>query len=74
LQDMKGYRVVDEAFGPVGTLERLLELSGNPQLEISHNNKLVLIPLQDEFIRAIDHESKEIRVEAPPGLIELYLS
>jgi len=73
LQHMEGYRVIDLNYGEVGTLSQILELSGNPQLEIKHPKGMVLLPLQQDFMRSIDHEKKEISVEAPPGLIELYL-
>jgi 16S rRNA processing protein RimM len=74
LNKMEGYQVVDATFGTVGILERVLELSGNPQLEIRNEKGLVLIPLQEKFIQGIDHEAKVIRVDTPPGLIELFLS
>ena len=73
LNEMEGYQVEDATFGKVGTLERVLELSGNPQLEVNHQGRHVLIPLQSAFIRSVNHEKKEILVELPPGLIELYL-
>jgi 16S rRNA processing protein RimM len=73
LQEMIGYRVADVHYGEVGTLHRLLELSGNPQLEIQHPAAMILLPLQEDFIREINHAERKILVEAPPGLIELFL-
>lgn len=74
LQDMEGFTVIDAEFGEVGKLLRILELSGNPQLEIAHEKGNVLLPLQENFILSIDHKQREIRVQAPPGLIELFIS
>jgi ribosomal 30S subunit maturation factor RimM len=55
-------------------VEEVVENRKNPQLEIRHNTgKLILLPLQPEFVLEIDDESKTISTSAPEGLIELYL-
>jgi ribosomal 30S subunit maturation factor RimM len=55
-------------------VEEVVENRKNPQLEIRHNTgKLILLPLQPEFVLEIDDKSKTISTAAPEGLIELYL-
>jgi 16S rRNA processing protein RimM len=69
-----GYDVFDQNHGNIGVVEEVVENRKNPQLEIRHNTgKLILLPLQPEFVLEIDDESKTISTSAPEGLIELYL-
>ena len=69
-----GYEVFDQTHGNIGLVEEVVENRKNPQLEIRHNTgKLILLPLQPEFVLEIDDKSKTISTSAPEGLIELYL-
>lgn len=67
-----GYSIISEGedLGPV------LEVIEQPQqllcrLEI--RGKEVLIPLHEQSIEKIDHRKKQIRVELPDGLLDIYL-
>lgn len=68
-----GFEVIDAEYGPIGTLVRVLDFSGNPLMEIDHQGKEILIPKQDEFIERIDRDSRKLYVHAPAGLISMYL-
>jgi len=41
--------------------------------EIDRNGKEILIPINDKFISQVDREMKQIHLDVPDGLIELYL-
>lgn len=73
LRSIVGFNVFDEEKGALGVVSGILELSGNPQLEIKFEKKTILLPLQPEFIKSIDGDKKEVHIAAPPGLIDLYL-
>ncbi len=73
LRALQGYQVNDAVKGDIGHIEQVLELAGNPQLEIKYKNKIILLPLHEDFIKEIDHKKKLIKIEAPEGLIDLYL-
>lgn len=67
-----GYTIInkDESLGEI------LELIEQPhqllcRLEIK--GKEVLIPLHDETLQKVDHKKKEVLVELPDGLLEIYL-
>ena len=68
-----GYSVEDENKGAIGTVVGVFDLKSNPLLIIDFNEKEILIPLVDELIVHIDRASKKLRVNAPDGLIDLYL-
>jgi 16S rRNA processing protein RimM len=67
------FEVHDEQKGFIGTILQVLEYPGNPLFEISFNDKTLLIPVRDEFIRSLDRVNKRINISAPEGLIDIYL-
>jgi 16S rRNA processing protein RimM len=73
LRSLEEFAVIDEEKGPIGFVSQILELAGNPQLEIRFNGKTILLPLHPDFIKTIDREKREMHISAPPGLIDLYL-
>jgi len=72
--EIEGYSVIDAVHGPIGKIVKVIDLSGNPLIEIDFNGKEILLPKQDQFIERVDKESKILYVNAPEGLIEMYLS
>ncbi|MFN6380168.1 MAG: ribosome maturation factor RimM [Flavobacteriales bacterium] len=73
LRSILGYEVIDHVKGNIGRVHQILELAGNPQLEIDFNGKMILLPLHEDFIKAIDNQNKKVEIEAPEGLIDLFL-
>ncbi len=73
LRSILGYEVIDHVKGNIGRVHQILELAGNPQLEIDFNGKMILLPLHEDFIKNIDNKKKKIEIEAPEGLIDLFL-
>jgi 16S rRNA processing protein RimM len=71
--EIEGYTVVDAVRGETGTVTAVLEMPQQSLLAIEFNGKEILVPIVDEIIRKIDRKKKEIHIEAPEGLIELYL-
>ena len=41
--------------------------------KIELNKKEVLIPLNGDTLKKIDHKNKEVKVNLPDGLLEIYL-
>lgn len=70
-----GFQVVDEEKGNIGTCRDILELAQNPLMQVVNpDGKEILIPVNQQFIRKVDRESKVLYIAAPEGLIDLYLS
>lgn len=67
------FQVVDVTFGPVGTLQQIIDLPVNPLIQIDANGKEVLIPLVKGLVQKVDRENKVLTVKAPEGLIAIYL-
>jgi len=67
-----GYTIVDNG----NSLGKILEIIEQPhqllcRLEIK--GKEVLIPLHEGSLQKVDHRKKEVKVELPEGLLDVYL-
>jgi 16S rRNA processing protein RimM len=71
--EVTGFEVVDAVHGPVGIVESVIDLPHQSLLQVRHGEKEILIPVVDAIIRKVDRRQRKIRIEAPPGLIEIYL-
>lgn len=72
--EIAGFDVIDEKKGPVGKVTRILELPHQAMFEILSGNKEILIPVVDEIIVKVDRKTKTLRIDAPEGLIDMYIA
>jgi 16S rRNA processing protein RimM len=68
-----GFQVVDQNHGNIGMIEDIIELPHQSLFQIRHGEKEILIPVVDEIIQKVDRKKKVLMIEAPAGLIEIYL-
>lgn len=72
LSVLTGYTVIDKNKGTIGLLDSVTTDNDNPLMIIQKDFREILIPLQQEFIIGIDDQKKEILVNCPDGLIDLF--
>ena len=68
----EGYKVIDVNDGELGTLDEIIEY---PQQELGVliiNKKEILIPLNEHTVQNIDESKKELTVEMPAGILDVY--
>jgi len=65
--------VEDEKHGEIGVLNRVLDYSANPLLEVKKDFKEILIPINDDSILEVDRENKVLKVRTTEGLVDLFL-
>lgn len=70
---LKGFTVIDNKQGEIGVVHNILEMPQQLILEIRNGSKNILIPANEAIIRKIDKRRKSIFIDAPDGLIDLYL-
>jgi len=68
-----GYKIYNENNTFIGIVKDVLESPEQKILQIFRNKKEILIPLVDEFILGFDQEQKNIHLDLPYGLVDLYL-
>jgi 16S rRNA processing protein RimM len=71
--EIKGYQVLDTVHGNIGVVEDILELPHQSLFQIRFGEREILVPIVDEIIRKVDRKNKILSIEAPEGLIEIYL-
>lgn len=71
--EVGGYKVVDLVHGELGKIEKVLEYPSQAVFQLFIDGKEVLIPIHDEVILKVDRRSKTIEIDAPEGLIDMYL-
>ncbi|WP_108113581.1 ribosome maturation factor RimM [Kordia periserrulae] len=67
------FTVEDASFGIVGTITGVNDTTSQPLFEIERDGIEILIPMNDSIIKKVDRKAKKIHIEAPEGLIDLYL-
>lgn len=70
--EVVGFKVIDKEAGEVGVCESVLDRSAQPIFKIVDGEDEILVPAVDEFIEDIDRSKKEIHLNCPEGLLELY--
>lgn len=69
-----GFKVTDVNFGYVGIVTSINDSTAQALFEIDKDGTEILIPMNDAFIVKVDKTNKEIILDTPDGLIDLYLS
>ncbi|MDP4267759.1 MAG: hypothetical protein Q8880_10055 [Bacteroidota bacterium] len=67
------FKVIDKQLSEIGFVEDYSILTYQTILHVRWNKKEILIPYVDSIIEKIDTENKILYINAPEGLIELYL-
>ena len=72
--DVIGFQVVDETDGPLGIVENFYELPQQDVLGMRYQGQEVLIPVVDELVTHADMEARQLFVNLPEGLLDIYLN
>lgn len=67
------FLVIDEEKGELGKVQEIIEYPTQSLIQIVINGKEVLIPIHDDIIQDVNREEKKIYINAPNGLIDMYL-
>ena len=73
VEDLKGFEVIDSVKGNIGEITGVMENPTQCVLQILMNGKEILIPFHDDLVEELDIEAKTLRINAPEGLIDMYL-
>lgn len=68
-----GFSVIDTEKGDIGKIIGVYENAPQPLLSIDCEGKEILLPIIDEVILEVLRQEKQMKVQSPEGLIELYL-
>jgi 16S rRNA processing protein RimM len=71
--EVVNFKVIDAHFGEAGIIEQVIDNATNPLLQVYNNGKEILIPLVKDLVQKVDRKNKTLYIQAPEGLIEMYL-
>ena len=69
-----GFKLCDVTRGgkAIGTIHKVLEAPAQPLLEVHTPQGQVLVPIVREWVKHVDREARELHMELPEGLVEVY--
>ena len=67
-----GYTIINNK-EPLGEILELIEQPHQLLCRLEIKGKEVLIPLHEESLQKVNHKKKEVLVDLPDGLLEIYL-
>ncbi len=68
------FEVYDKKLGHLGKVKFSSENGAQDLIHLEFQGKEVILPLVEEFIIEINEERKQLKYDAPEGLIELYIN
>lgn len=71
--ELEGYQVIDRALGPLGTIREITQYPGHSVAVLTFREREVMLPLNEDLIEKIDKQNRELFVNLPEGLLEIYL-
>jgi 16S rRNA processing protein RimM len=70
--EITGFRVKDKKIGDAGYITGVMDLPSNPLFEIRFRDKDILVPITDEIIIHLDRTKRELHLDIPEGLIDIF--
>ncbi len=70
-EDVIGFEVFDETYGPLGFVEDVEQAGPNRFLILSYIQKKIMIPVNGPFIKSINKSKKKISVNLPDGFLDI---
>ncbi len=72
--EVVGFNVTDKQYGLLGAIADVLDYPNQTLFSVFFKGKEVLIPVNDDVILNVDRTTKNININAPDGLIDMYLN
>jgi 16S rRNA processing protein RimM len=70
--EIVGFKAIDIEFGEFGIIERVNDQTSQPIIMVKNSkNKIIMVPLVDDFLIELNKEEKRMIFKLPEGLINL---
>jgi len=73
-EELIGFGVIDLEKGEIGSIAGFMDSPQHPIMEVVFNSNTILIPWVEDIVKEIDEEKKAVTIDAPDGLIDLYIN
>lgn len=71
--DIPGYQIIDQQRGVLGIVGAIYTPGSQDLIAMEYQGNEVLIPIVDDIVLGADNDKKEVYVNLPEGLLEVYL-
>ena len=72
--NISGYDLFNQKEEDLGKVSSIIKIKNNNLIQIYIKDTEVLLPFNEKSILSLDHSKKQIKIDIPDGLIELYTS
>jgi len=72
--ELVGCQCIDGEFGDLGRVRDVVEDGGGLLLEVEGGGRKLSVPFVESFVDSVDVREREIRLQLPPGLVEICTS
>ena len=69
-EHLAGFMLVDDTLGEIGIIDEVLEMPQQEMAFLKYKGREVLVPLNEQFIHAVDEENRRVLVDLPDGLLD----
>lgn len=69
--EVLGFSIEDENYGELGTVREVVQAGLQRLLSVHHNDKVILIPVNDVFIKSVNRKKTKIIVSLPEGFLDM---
>lgn len=70
--EIQGYEILDKNLGSLGTVREVYSVATQNLIAFDYKGAEVLIPITDGIVLEADRANKQLHVELPDGLLEVY--
>lgn len=70
--EVEGFAVSDKNAGHIGTIDHVMERPVQPVFVITQGEQEIYVPAVNEFIVEINRAKKEVILDCPEGLLDIY--
>src|SRR6218665_2498342 len=71
--EITGFTAIDKHHGNIGIVENVLDYPNQALFQIKKDKTEILVPVKEDFIVSIDRDKRVQELNAPEGLIDIYL-
>ncbi len=68
-----GYKIIDKSKGELGEVVTVFTMPNQDLISSMYQGKEILIPINNHIIKSVNKQKKEVSVDLPDGLLDIYL-
>ena len=71
IQQLKGFKVIDEKLGEIGAITAINDFGGNIVFTVNYSNGEIMVPFNEDLLVSFDEKSAVLVMDYPDGLLDI---